>query len=252
MDENAKSLFEKLGMPYPAIAVRFSYARPEAAPRTDETLSFCQFVRKAQDEGRRFYITAQDDNCCGKYPLGMAPRDGFTTSGVIGQDYGVFRTPAANTRVHNSYPVVSPGAIRYVEFCPVALCDFRPDLVICVAEPEQAEILMRATSYVTGDLWESKSSSIMSCAWLYAYPYLSGKVNFCITGLHHGMKRRKVYPAGLHLISIPYQKLDEVIAALGEMDWELIAMREDEESRAALEEKRARWAALRQQEEGSL
>lgn len=70
---------------------------------------------------------------------------------------------------------------------------------------------MRATSYISGDLWESKSSCVLSCAWMYAYPYIEGKVSFCITGMHHGVKRRKLYPEGRHMISIPYQKLDEVV-----------------------------------------
>ena len=103
---------------------------------------------------------------------------------------------------------------------------------------------MRATSYISGDLWESKTSCVMSCAWTYVYPYLSGKVNFCVTGMHHGMKRRHVYPEGLHIIAIPYQKLDEVVTALEEMPWELIAMKEDPESRAELKRRMDRWDTL--------
>lgn len=103
---------------------------------------------------------------------------------------------------------------------------------------------MRATSYISGDLWESKSSCVLSCAWMYAYPYIEGKVNFCITGMHHGVKRRKLYPKGRHMISIPYQKLDEVVLALSEMDWELIAMKEDEESKQELQRRMDLWKTL--------
>lgn len=241
LTENAKNLFAQLEMEFPAVAVKFSYLKPEGVERTDEVLSFCQFVKKAQTSGKKFYVTKEDDNCCGKIALGMAPKDPFTVSGIVGRDFEIFRDPSPNIRLHNSYPVVNPGTIRFVEFCPVSICDFSPDLVICVANTQQAEILMRATSYISGDLWESRSSSVMSCAWTYSYPYLSGKVNFCITGMHHGMRRRDVYPAGLHIISIPYQKLDEVITALGEMPWVPIAMRTDPESRAVLEERTSRW-----------
>ena len=58
------------------------------------------------------------------------------------------------------------------------------------------------------------------------------------------MKRRKVYPAGLHIISIPYQKLDEVVTALGEMPWVLPAMREDPEGVAELQAKMDRWREM--------
>lgn len=241
LTQHAKELFSRLEMEYPAVAVKFSYQKPEGVGRAQEQLSFCQFLKKAQTEGEKFYITADNDNCSGKVTLGMVPRDPFTVSGVVGRDFELYRDCSPNIRIHNSYPVVSPGSIRYVEFCPVELCDFSPDLLICVTGLRQAEIIMRATSYISGDLWESRSSCVVSCAWTYAYPYLSGKVNFCITGMHHGMKRREVYPEGLHIISIPYQKLDEVVTALDEMPWVPIAMRGDPESKALLSKRMEAW-----------
>ena len=244
LSQNAKDLFARLGLPYPAIAVKFSFDRPEGIPRTDEALSFCQFVKKAQDSGKTFYITAQDDNCCGKIALGMIPKQPFTASGMEGADFGVYRTPAPNARLHQELPVLTHGAHNYVTFAPVADCQFNPDLVICVAQVEQAEILMRATSYISGDLWESRSSSVVSCAWTYAYPYISGKVNTCISGMHNGLKRRKIYPSGLHIISIPYQKLGEVVEALGEMDWVPIGFREDEQSKAELRARMDHWQEI--------
>lgn len=250
-DRAAKEAFAKLELEYPAVAVKYHFDEPKDVPRTDEVLSFCQFVRKAQDENRRFYITKKDDNCCGKIALGMAPKTPFAVSGIVGVDFELFRTPAPNIRLHNSYPVITPGSVHFAEFCPVELCDFYPDLVLCVADTEKAEILMRATSYISGDLWESRSSGVMSCAWTYSYPYLSGKVNFCITGMHHGMRRRGVYPPGLHIISIPYQKLDEVVTALNEMPLTTIAMRTDDASRSELTRRSARWADLSDRYDGS-
>lgn len=241
LNEEEKKLFEKLNMEYAPIAIKFSFIPPEGVPHDEERLSFCQFLKKAQTTGKKFYITKDNDDCCGKFALGMAPKDPFAISGVVGKDFEVFRSPAPNIRLHNSYPVISPGAVQAVEFCPLSECDFDPDLVVCVANIKQADILMRATSYISGDLWECRTSCVMSCAWTYAYPYLSGKVNYCITGMHHGVKRRKLYPEGLLIISIPYQKLDEVVRALGEMSWELIAMREDDESKKELERRMETW-----------
>ncbi len=246
--DQMKEAFASLELPFVPVAVKYHYARPEGVEKTDEVLSFCQFIRKAQDENRRFYTTKEDDNCCGKFALGMVPKPPFDVSGIIGVDYEVFRTQAPNIRVHNSYPVVNAGTIRYVEFCPVPQCDFYPDLVLCVADVFNAEIIMRATSYISGDLWESRATAIMNCAWTYSYPYLSGKVNFSITGMHHGMRRRKVYPAGLHIISIPYQKLDEVVEALLEMPKVTIALREDEESVEKLAQLRDRWKEIAEAE----
>jgi hypothetical protein len=36
--------------------------------------------------------------------------------------------------------------------------------------------------------------------------------------MHLGLQIRRPYPQGLHIIAIPYQKLDEVVAALNEME----------------------------------
>ena len=244
LSQKAKDLFAKLDMQFPPVAIKYCYAQPEGIPRVDKTLSFCQFVKEAQDTGKAFYITQEDDNCFGRMALGMIPKPPFEASGQAGYDFGVFRTQGANARLYNTFPTLVPGSVNYVIFAPVAVCDFDPDLVYCVANTDQADILMRATSYISGDLWESKSAHVLSCPWMYVYPYLSGKVNFCISGMHHGLKRRKIYPQGLHLIAIPYQKLDEVVTALGEMDWKLIAMREDEEGKALLKAKMDHWKEM--------
>ncbi|MGN1002210.1 MAG: DUF169 domain-containing protein [Oscillospiraceae bacterium] len=243
-NENAKKRFADLGMEYPPVAVKFHYARPEGVRQSDKTLSFCQFLKEAQTTGERFYIAGENDNCHGKMALGMAPKEPLAVSGQQGYDLGVYRTPAPNARLHASYPTLYPGSVNYVEFCPVSRCDFEPDLVVCVAEMKQADILMRATSYISGDLWESRSSCVLSCAWTYVYPYLSGKVNFCVTGLHHGLKRREVYPEGRMIISIPYQKLGEVCEALEEMPWELPALKKDPESQAWLRATTEHWKEI--------
>jgi hypothetical protein len=60
-------------------------------------------------------------------------------------------------------------------------------------------------------------------AWLYAYPYLSGKVNYTVTGLAFGMKARKTFPEGLLLISIPYQWIETITRNLGQIKWVLPA-----------------------------
>lgn len=244
MNDMAKNVFHKLGLQYPAVAVKLCYSQPTGIEHIGKSLSFCQFVREAQDSGRKFFMTKEDDNCFGKMVLGMIEKPPLGASGQAGYDFGVFKTQAPNARLYNLIPTLVHGAHNFVVFCPVAICDFDPDLVIVVANTDQADILMRATSYISGDLWESKTSSVLSCAWTYAYPYVSGKVNFCITGMHHGMKRRKVYPAGMHIISIPYTKLLEVVTALDEMEWELIAMKEDQQSKDLLASKMAKWQEL--------
>ena len=46
------------------------------------------------------------------------------------------------------------------------------------------------------------------------------------------------------MIAVPVQKLPEFFQALEEMDWELIAFREDEESKAELARRMAHWQEM--------
>ena len=42
-----------------------------------------------------------------------------------------------------------------------------------------------------------------------------------VTGLHHGMIARQLFPEGLLFLSIPYQILPEITRNLGDMEWNL-------------------------------
>jgi uncharacterized protein (DUF169 family) len=244
LSEKAKEVLGKLELDYAPVALKFSPTKPENDPQSEKKMSLCQFVSETQKTGEKFCISMQNEDCVGKMVLGMEPISPIGASGQAGFDFGVFKSQAPNARLYHLIPKMIPGTVNYVTFSPVAICDFDPDLVIFVANTKTADILMRSTSYISGDLWESKTSSVVSCAWTYVYPYISGKVNFCVTGMHHGMARRKVYPAGLHIISIPYQKLYEVVQALDEMDWKLIAFRDDPESKEELVNKMKHWGEM--------
>lgn len=244
LNENSKALLAKLDLPFPCIAVKFRFEKPNVPHYDGEQLAYCQYVKYAQDTKKHFYITAEDDACYGKMALGMIDKPSVTASGQAGYDFGCYQTPVACQQLYQKLPVLVPHTVNYVEFCPAVDCDFDPDLLFFVVDLPQADIIMRATNYISGDLWESKSSPVISCAWMYAYPIITGKVNHITTGYYHGLKRRKAYPAGLRMISIPFQKLPEFFRALEEMDWTLIAFREDPESKADLQRRVEHWQEM--------
>ena len=240
-----KTLISKLGLQYPAIAIKMLFEKPESVEHYEgEKLAFCQYVKYVQDTGKKIYITSEDDVCYGKMAMGMVDKPPVTASGQAGYDFGCYKTPAGCQQLYQKLPILEPHTVHYVEFCPVADCDFDPELLFFVADLPQADILMRATCYISGDLWESKSSPVLSCAWMYAYPIISGKVNHITTGFYHGLKRRKAYPAGLRMISIPFQKHNEFFAALAQMDWTLIAFRDDPESKKELAKRMDHWQEM--------
>ncbi len=108
--------------------------------------------------------------------------------------------------------------MNYAAFASLDALDFEPDLLILMATPSQAEVVLRAMSYSTGELWESKKTPVLSCAWIFAYPWLTGKVNYMITGMGFGSKAREALPEGWMLISIPWDKIPVIITEPGEDD----------------------------------
>ena len=230
--EKERNIFEKLALDYPAIAIKFCRNRPLGFEQAEGKNALCTFLGKAQKENKAFYISVENEDCMGKVALGMehleSPHCSMHLSGNMGKVFGAYRTSAPNARLYYEVPMLKPTAVNFVVFCPVSQCEFHPDLIICVADTKKAQILLRASSYISGDLWESKSSFVLSCAWTYVHPYLSGKLNHVITGMHLGLAAKGSYPPSLHIISIPYQKLGEMMEALEEMSWELDFMKNDE------------------------
>lgn len=249
-DENKKTLMA-LPCQYVPVAVKFYAVKPEnfglKYKHTDKRMSLCQFVSYAQKTHSSFYIDKTNEDCMGRTVLGMVQEPPLGASGQAGFDFGVFRNQDANSRLYYNIPIAIRDTINYVIFSPIDQCEFNPDVVVFVGDSDMADIVMRATSYISGDLWESKSSSVLSCAWTYMYTWLSGKVNHCQTGMHHGMGRRKVYPKGLHIVSVPYQKLDEVCLALRQMDWQLISFRPNDKDQDELRRRMRNWNALSKQ-----
>ena len=243
IDDEVKGLLAKLELEFQPVALKYLYAAPEGVARYEGTGAFCQLVHAASLSDTPFYTDKDSDECFGKVALGMVDTDGFAAAGSVGPDIGMFASAAPNSRLYEQMTRLVRGAHNYVLMSPLSACDFDPDILMCVAPVEKAEILMRATNWVSGDLWESKTSSVVSCTWMYAYPYASGKVNFCITGMHHGLRRRNLYAPGQYMIAIPYQKLPEFTYSLKNMDFKTLYFRQDtEEGRAELAEKQAKWA----------
>ena len=91
-------------------------------------------------------------------------------------------------------------------------------------------------TYSTGEMWTTKGMGVLGCSFLFAYPYLSGNVNYTVTGLAFGAKAKQVFPKGRILISIPYNKIPSITESLNEMTWALPAYSEGREKFMVREE----------------
>ncbi len=221
------SIFGRFDFDVQPVGVKFLVKRPDLVHRLGENMAFCEMLKRAQ-EGNVFYADAENHTCgAGSYVLGQADASEPFISGQFGAGLKIFEEPRAASRLYQYIPKIDRGVVNYVAFSPLDKLPFEPDVLILLANASQTEILLRAMSYRTGKMWSSKFSPVMGCAWTCVYPYLTGELNYTITGLGHGMRRRKLFPEGLQLISIPNDLLYSLVQALQEMPWVLPAYKPD-------------------------
>lgn len=216
------SIYDKFNFERLPIGVKFLYDRPEGIEQLDKSMPICEMIKEAQQRGTPFYMTKENESCVGKAALGMLgePAQSSSGSGEMGVKLGVFAEARANRKIYQQTPKM-PGGIKYVVFSPLDKLTFDPDLLFLMATVSQAEIVMRAMSYTTGEIWSSNMSGVGACSWLFVYPYVSGKVNYVVTGMGFGMKARQVFPEGWMLIIIPYNWIPIITKNLEEMEWVL-------------------------------
>jgi uncharacterized protein (DUF169 family) len=211
-------IFNKFDFEKKPVGVKFLPNKPDGLERLDKILDFCEMLPEAQ-EGNAFYVTKENFTCVGPLILGMIEHEPIFESGQVGPKLEVLKDVRANQRIYHVIPKLQKGAVNYVAFAPLDKLTFEPDVLIITANPSQAEILLRALSYSSGRMWSAKGTTVIGCAWLYIYPYLSGELNFTVTGFGFGMKSRRLFPEGLILMSIPYDLLPGMINNLQEMNW---------------------------------
>jgi uncharacterized protein (DUF169 family) len=215
------SVFKRFDFNYAPIGVRFALKKPDQIPPMKGKAAFCEMIKIAQ-KGESFYAAEDNHECkAALIPLGLSEPDPIFSSGQIGPKLGVYNDARANRNIYANMYKVEKNTVKYVIFAPLDKILFNPDLLIITANPHQAEIILRAMSYRTGAAWNAKGTTVMGCVYLYLYPYVTGELNMMVTGLHHGMIARQLFPEGLLFLSIPYQIIPEITQNLKEMEWDL-------------------------------
>ena len=227
LTKNNFAILDKFEFDVQPVGVKFLAKRPDRVERLDGNMALCEMLKKAQ-EGNAFFVDKENHTCdAGLYVLGQADAPEPFISGEYGAKLKIFEDPRSASRLYQYMPKINKGVVNYVVFSPLDKLTFDPDVLIILAKPSQTEILLRAMSYRTGKMWSSRSSPAIGCGWIYIYPYLNGELNYTMTGLGHGMKRRKLFPEGLQIISIPFDLLPSMLQALQDMPWVLPAYESD-------------------------
>ena len=212
------SIFDKFKFERKPVGVKYSMDKPEGIKPTKKSLALCELFKEAQTS-QPFYITKENVQC-GEQVLGIVDYPPIMYSGQLGPMFSMFKNPGANRRIYDYVPHLPKDSIKYITHASIDKMNFDPDLLIFTATPSQAEILLRASSFSDGKMWSAKGTTCLACAWIYAHPYLSGEMNYTITGLGFSMKARGVLPEGLIIITFPFDAISPLIENLKEMEWE--------------------------------
>jgi uncharacterized protein (DUF169 family) len=220
------SILDRFNFQVPVIGIKFLVEPPDNIQKLDRKMALCEMLKLAQ-EGNSFYSDHENQECGGgKHVIGAEVEEAYT-NGQFGAGLRVFEGTRAASRMYQYVPGIEKGRVKYIAFAPVNKLNFEPDIIIIVASTDQTEIILRALTYRTGKIWVSKWSVVIGCAWLIAYPYLTGEVNYGVTGLGHGMKRKKLFPPNMQVIAIPFDVLPGLLQVLEEMPWVLPAFEPD-------------------------
>jgi uncharacterized protein (DUF169 family) len=212
-------ILEKFNFDVKPVTASFLIRPPERVPRLEAKMTFCQMIRRAQ-EGEPFYADSENHACeVGPFILGGQDIPPPFFRGEYGVAHKHFREPRAMRRIYRIIPKLEKNVVSCVAFSTVDQLSIEPDVIIFVADFDQTQILLRAMSYTTGQPYTSKFTGVMGCAWLFIYPYLTGKLNYVPANFSAGMKLLKVFRDGTIVTSIPYQLLPTVLRNLQEMPW---------------------------------
>ncbi len=218
------SVFRRLELEVPPVGVKFSFLKPEGiAPLGDESnIALCEMVSRAQKAEDAFYFSRHHkERCVGKIFLGMQDMEPFAESGMIGERLGIFQEARANQNLYQHIYTMGRGTVNYVTFAKLDKITFDPDVLVVTAPPAKAEIIMRAYTYATGQLYTSTATPVMGCTWFLIYPYKTGKLNYIIPEFVEGPRSKTLWGDNNILVSIPYQVLPDIVRNMNEMDWDV-------------------------------
>jgi uncharacterized protein (DUF169 family) len=218
------SIFNKFGFKNSPVGVKFLFRKPEGLKRLDKQLALCEMMKETQQRDEPFYADLDNLACKPSAYVWGHEISEIYKSGLFGVGLQAFKEARANQKIYQYVRRLAPGTVNYMAFSPLDKLPFEPDILLILADDTtQVEIILRGLVYTDGEMWSSEMTSVLGCSWLFAYPFVTGKVNYMTTGLSMGMKSKKVFPESKQLISIPYNWLPTITRNLNEMEWVLPA-----------------------------
>ncbi len=210
------AILDKLNLERKPVGVKFTASRPENLAHLSKTLNMCEMLKEAQNS-QPFYVTKGDFACVEPMLLGYEDPEPILVSGLFGGKEKLFQEERACREMYNYLPYMKKGSVHSVAFASTDTMPFDPDVLVIMADVNQAQTLLRSVNYSTGEPITSKFTPVCMCAWMFNFPVISGQINFVITGLGLGMQALNIFPPGQFIISVPWVKVPTMLNNLNEM-----------------------------------
>ncbi len=212
----AAGLTDTLGLTYRPVAVTFSNDEIEAVKPRKAWI--CGALKRAALAGEAFVLDGESSACpggswhCGlsEPPAGPARRalQQFLTRGE--------KLTASITSFHRMQGLGSPpptGLAERIYIGPLAEAPVRPDLVVFLCTADEACRLVTLDHYWDGVPIHAELTGSL-CHAAVGYPIATGRTNLTLGDWT--ARRTQKYPPDVMILSVPYERMDNLEAAVPE------------------------------------
>jgi uncharacterized protein (DUF169 family) len=208
-------LIEVLGIKSKPVAVTFTNEEVKAGKR--KRVWMCNALKQAA-KGKSFIIDKETSACPGgTWHCGLGePPSGDMARGLqwfLTRGEKLTHSIVSFHRMQELAAHPPTGLSERILIGPVAGAEFRPDIVIFLCNPEQTCRLIFLDHYWDGiPLQVEVTGSLCSAA--ISYPVVTGRTN--VTFGDWTARRMQKYPSDVVFVSVPYERIQNLVAAVPE------------------------------------
>ncbi len=177
---------------------------------------YCQAVMRAT-KGEKVILSADNISCAAAAAaFGLKPLHPKLASGEAHFNVGTFGTQNAAKRMMHDMPRLALGDYQFILLSPLTLAEFKPDIILVEAPPENLMWLALAFIYTTGDRLQFSTSVVQAtCVDCTVVPFTDGRINASLGCT--GCREATDLDITENLIGIPYASLSPLVDNLVNM-----------------------------------
>ena len=144
------SLLDRFDFEYKLVGIKYTLKKPDNINPLNKELAICEMFKKAQTS-EPFYATKEASQCR-EYVVEYEEFPTLMYSGQLCPHFSMFKNALANRKVYDYIRLLPKDSAKYIIHASYDKMTFDPDLMIFTTNIRQAEILMRASTFASGDM----------------------------------------------------------------------------------------------------